>query len=729
MAQCPVLIREGKDRVPLRFPRPIMALIATGIAAMSIGLSAVPASADQVRHKEWWLSSLGVDGALAVSQGAGVTVAVLSDGVDASQPDLTGAVTAGPVLPGAPIASGRYFGAQGTPIASLIAGRGHGSGGSSGIIGVAPEAKILSVPVTLPADDPQLRQSSVAAAIPDAIAAGIRYAVGHGASVIDLPIDVGQPGSSGTGGAVAAAGGNAAEQAAVSYALAHNVVLVAPAGDDGNSSDAPNYPAAYSGVIAVGAFNSAFFKAPWSSHQSYVTVTAAGAGVTAASNSGGYETMNSTSAASAIVSGVVALIRSRYPDLSVSQIRQALITTTVYHPAGGLADGSGYGTVNASKAIMAAALLATPRSGLAGARAEPLVAPAVPAGKSMQAIRSQLVKAGEKAGALLALLLVVIAVYATTRRRKRRRRPADAAEWAPRPTQSHYPRATAPDDRILEFLKKSAAAAQTPPEPGPPPVSVSEAEQSLFAPAAGRQAAGRFAASPPVGRSADSRPWRKQTAASRSVSGRPAVSGTPPWESAATPAGELPWAARSGGHAEGAGAGSATAPAGPAPAVTAPMTATAPAAEPEHAQPPWQPESAEESVFRPRDRRGDRDWRTLADRDADADWKPAAETAPAMQTSGKPDSGAVQPALPIRPRIARSGLPIRPTRRARPTPEPSSGSLWDPANTDGGGQAGDSEELGGPIYVWNPSAQPPANTFPVPPAELRRTLARRRIPD
>ncbi len=120
---------------------------------------------------------------------------------------------------------------------------------------MAPLARILSVPVTLPADDPELSQTAVAAAIPAAIAAGIRYAVHHGATVIDLPIDPGQPGITGSGGAAAAAGDSAAEQSAIAYALQHNVVLVAPAGDDGAATDAPNYPAAYHGVIAVGAFN------------------------------------------------------------------------------------------------------------------------------------------------------------------------------------------------------------------------------------------------------------------------------------------------------------------------------------------------------------------------------------------------------------------------------------------------------------------------------------------
>ena len=80
MAQYPVPITEGQNGVPLRFSRPVMALIATGIAAISIGLSAVPASADQVRQHEYWLKTLHITSAWTGSKGSGVTVAVLATG-------------------------------------------------------------------------------------------------------------------------------------------------------------------------------------------------------------------------------------------------------------------------------------------------------------------------------------------------------------------------------------------------------------------------------------------------------------------------------------------------------------------------------------------------------------------------------------------------------------------------------------------------------------------------
>src|SRR5262249_51896733 len=157
----------------------------------------------------------------------------------------------------------------------------------------------------------------------------------------------GIPGIPGWGDVRAVAGGSAAERAAIAYAVRHNVMLVAPAGDNGQAGDAQNFPAAYQGVIAVGAFGKNFVKAPYSCRQSYVTLTAAGRDVVAAAPSG-YQTMNSTWAASAIAAGVASLVRSQFPNLTATQVRDAMTKGTVYQRDGGLASGSGYGTVDAA---------------------------------------------------------------------------------------------------------------------------------------------------------------------------------------------------------------------------------------------------------------------------------------------------------------------------------------------------------------------------------------------
>ncbi len=233
------------------------------------------------RTDQWWLSTLHVPAALraAPEAGKGVTVAVLSTGVDAKHQDLAGSVTEGPDFSKTGrTQGGPYWGEEGTAVASLIAGHGHGPGGTEGITGVAPGAKILSVQVTLEYDDPLNSDAAVTRNLPAAIAAGIRYAVGHGATVIALPLDPAALEAAPSGDP--AAGGSAAERAAVSFALAHNVVLVAPAGDNGAATDSVNYPAAYPGVIAVGATARSGQLAPFTNTGSYVTLTAPGSGAT-----------------------------------------------------------------------------------------------------------------------------------------------------------------------------------------------------------------------------------------------------------------------------------------------------------------------------------------------------------------------------------------------------------------------------------------------------------------
>jgi subtilisin family serine protease len=113
---------EGRSGVPLRFPRPVIPVIAIGMAAVWVAAGSAPAFADQVRTQEFWLGQLNVSQAWTASQGTGITVAVLSDGIDAQHADLGGIVTVGPDFTG----TGSLPGPVGTQEASLIAGRGTG---------------------------------------------------------------------------------------------------------------------------------------------------------------------------------------------------------------------------------------------------------------------------------------------------------------------------------------------------------------------------------------------------------------------------------------------------------------------------------------------------------------------------------------------------------------------------------------------------------------------------
>ena len=427
---------------------------ATGLAAVMAVLGALgsapalaatspaagPAVGSAIRAQEWWLTGLRVRQAWHTSIGAGVTVAVLGTGVATSQPDLAKDVTAGPDDTG----SGRrpggpFWGVNGTAAAAVIAGHGHGAGAASGIIGIAPAAKILSVRVTLEFNDPMNSDRAIARRLPNAIAAGIMYAVDHGARVIDLPLDPGTLGLTGAGDP-AAAGGSAAEQAAVAYALGKNVVLVAPAGDDGQGADIVNYPAAYSGVIAVGAVGRNGRLAAFSARRSYVSLTAPGVNLIAAGPSDGYTRISSTSMASGIVAGVAALVLSKFPHLTVAQVTLALTESTAGHgdtlpplpPRS--AHGAGYGVVDAARAIESASVITTaertvtpPSPGQRKLRRPPrppAASPGRPADNALALVRDVVV-------GLLVIIAAMAVILLMMRSRRRRGEPAASRARVP----------------------------------------------------------------------------------------------------------------------------------------------------------------------------------------------------------------------------------------------------------------------------------------------------------
>ncbi len=385
-----------------------------------------------IRGQEWWLANLHVPQAWQSSRGAGVTVAVLSSGVLATHPDLSGSVITGPDFTGSgETSSTPSWGIEGTSAASVIAGHGDNVGDASGIIGIAPAARILSIRVVLDATDPLNASPADVRRLPAAIAAGIRYAAADGAQVIALPLDPASLASDGavTGGLAAGAGGSAAERAAVSYALGKGAVLVAPAGDNGEDGNEPTFPAVEPGVIAVGAVDRHFVRAAFSSRQSYVALTAPGVNLTTASPPAGYRNMSTTDAASAVVAGIAALIRSQDPTLTSSQVREALVNGSVPRPPADTTAGYGAGTVDALKAVQAAALIASARPAASAPATAPATAQAPgtprpaatpPRTGILGRAKTVLRDAAMAAGMLIVLLLASLVGIRVRRRRAER---------------------------------------------------------------------------------------------------------------------------------------------------------------------------------------------------------------------------------------------------------------------------------------------------------------------
>lgn len=313
------------------------------LAAMAAGLLAVtsaqPAAATpHPRSGEWWFSAWGIESDVwPVTKGAGITVAVLDTGVNAALPELSGAVLKGGDSTGEKTDGRKDLDQRddghGTGMAALIAGRG---GGRSGFVGIAPEVKILPIHDAVRFGDKNGAFES--------FAAGIRFAVDHGAKVINF--------SQGVTSETMKDHCDPGVQDAITYAIDHDAVVVASAGNNGDTSNWAELPASCPGVVAVGAFNPALQAWSGTQRQPYVAVAAPGDGVPVIGKHGQYYPDGSgTSASAALTSGAIALIRAANPHMPARTVVQRLIATA--RPLGKARwnDQTGYGAIQITAAM------------------------------------------------------------------------------------------------------------------------------------------------------------------------------------------------------------------------------------------------------------------------------------------------------------------------------------------------------------------------------------------
>ncbi|MFD7402826.1 type VII secretion-associated serine protease mycosin [Streptomyces sp. NPDC059866] len=325
--------------------KPVAAARRAGLVSVLVAASValVPptaAHADGIRAEQWALDAMHTAQAWQTTKGEGITVAVLDTGVDADHPDLAGNVLPAKDMVGFGATQGDpAWALHGTAMAGIIAGHGHGTGNTDGVLGIAPEAKILPVRVILEDDDPSRAKARKTRG--NALADGIRWAADHGADVINLSL----------GDDSASAHPEPAEDEAVQYALKKGSVVVASAGNGGEKGDHISYPAAYPGVIAATAVDKFGTRASFSTRRWYATVSAPGVDVVIAAPDRKYYEGWGTSAAAAFVSGAVALVKSAHPGLAPAQIKRLLQDTARNAPADGRDDSRGFGFVDPAAAI------------------------------------------------------------------------------------------------------------------------------------------------------------------------------------------------------------------------------------------------------------------------------------------------------------------------------------------------------------------------------------------
>lgn len=317
------------------------AVVAPAAAASEAVTAAVPGSsdADPIRALEYWLDDYGIRTAWQTTRGAGVKIAVIDTGVGRGPAEFNGVVVDGTDVSGVGSSDGRtpigaVDGNHGSWVASLAAAR--GTGPDTGMIGVAPQAEILSISVGF--------GSSSSIPIADQIADAMIWAVDHGADVINLSFTTNTT------------DWDRSWDEAFMYAFEHDVVVVAAAGNRGKGTTKVGAPATIPGVLTVAGVDPDGKASLEASTQGItIGVAAPSEQLLGVSADGRLVQWDGTSGAAPIVAGVAALVRAAHPDLDAANVINRIIRTA--RPASDARSVPsplyGYGLVDAAAAVSA----------------------------------------------------------------------------------------------------------------------------------------------------------------------------------------------------------------------------------------------------------------------------------------------------------------------------------------------------------------------------------------
>ncbi|MFE5096846.1 type VII secretion-associated serine protease mycosin [Streptomyces sp. NPDC056638] len=355
----------------------------------------------QYEGRPWSLQRVLLDELWQDTKGKGVRVAVIDTGVDDVNPQLKTAVdtSAGADY----LKGGKSDGTvdevgHGTKVAGIIAARPRKG---TGFVGLAPEATIIPI-----------RQNDEKNSGKDTtMATAIDHAIAKGADVINISQDT-----------TKALTETSALGRAVARALAHDIVVVASAGNDGmDGKPKRTYPAAFDGVLAVASSDRNNERAPFSQAGEFVGVAAPGVDIVSTVPGNGQCTDNGTSFSAPYVAGVAALMRAKYPKWTAAQI-VARIEQTAERSVTGHDDFVGWGVVDPVRAL----------SGDDIPQGAPHPDPAPPRAPAPEPAHLSLTETSQErseryatyALAMAAVLVSVIAGTATVVRDVRRRRAA-----------------------------------------------------------------------------------------------------------------------------------------------------------------------------------------------------------------------------------------------------------------------------------------------------------------
>lgn len=281
---------------------------------------------------QWGLNKIEGPKAWGITTGSSqVIIAVIDSGVDLDHPDLQNKVVAGWDF----VNNDAYPDddhSHGTHVAGIAAAA---TNNALGVAGVSWDARIMPVKVL----------DSGGSGYMDDVIAGMEYAADHGAQVLNLSL-----------GSVTS---SSALQDAVNYARNRGAVVIAAAGNCGSGCiiggqyyyNPLMYPASCQNVVGVAATTSTDGWASFSEHNTYVDLSAPGVGIYSTIPNG-YGYKDGTSMATPFVSGLAALVLSRWPDYTPSQVETALFNNADDLGSSGRDDYFGYGRVNAFSTLL-----------------------------------------------------------------------------------------------------------------------------------------------------------------------------------------------------------------------------------------------------------------------------------------------------------------------------------------------------------------------------------------
>ncbi|HEY3368231.1 MAG TPA: S8 family peptidase [Symbiobacteriaceae bacterium] len=259
--------------------------------------------------------------AWTVSEGAGVSVAVIDTGIDHQHPDLAPNIAGGInlVIPGA---LPQDVDGHGTAIAGVVGAARMGRG----MAGIAPKARLYAVKAV----------GSDGASALSTLLLALQWVVDQQIPVANMSL--GTPSYS------------LAFERTVSGAVARGLTLVAAAGNEGRVGRI-DYPAGFPGVLAVTAIDQSGGLAPFCNTGSAVALAAPGVQVFSTRSGGGYVQASGTSFATPHVTGVAALYRCLHPEATPARVREALMAAAIPLPLG--PEQAGAGRVDAWNAVHA----------------------------------------------------------------------------------------------------------------------------------------------------------------------------------------------------------------------------------------------------------------------------------------------------------------------------------------------------------------------------------------